>query len=185
METTSIIAMTRQDTLGRQLDVLANNLANMNTSGFKGEKVMFIEHLARSRGGGSIFRARNSRMYVISPHFAIPETVRLPKRATRSMLPLPVKDILPYGPNSANATHVTGTFVLMKPGNSSHKSATLCSRTMANRSSSGHKIQTSPYLSTELFRRTMVHSANCASLTLRINKRCERLGTVSLPQIRK
>ena len=54
METTSIIAMTRQDTLGRQLDVLANNLANMNTSGFKGEKVMFIEHLTQSRGGEKI-----------------------------------------------------------------------------------------------------------------------------------
>jgi flagellar basal-body rod protein FlgF len=54
METTSIIAMTRQDTLGRQLDVLANNLSNMNTSGFKGEKVMFIEHLTRSRGGEKI-----------------------------------------------------------------------------------------------------------------------------------
>jgi len=54
METTSIIAMTRQDVLGRQLDVLANNLSNMNTSGFKGEKVMFIEHLTRSRGGERI-----------------------------------------------------------------------------------------------------------------------------------
>ncbi len=54
METSSIIAMTRQDVLGRQLDVLANNISNMNTSGFKGEKVMFIEHLTRSRGGESI-----------------------------------------------------------------------------------------------------------------------------------
>jgi flagellar basal-body rod protein FlgF len=54
METSSIIAMTRQDVLGRRLEVLANNLANMNTSGFKGEQVMFIEHLARSRGGESI-----------------------------------------------------------------------------------------------------------------------------------
>ena len=54
MESSSIIAMTRQDVLGRQLDVLANNVSNMNTSGFKGEKVMFIEHLTRSRGGNSI-----------------------------------------------------------------------------------------------------------------------------------
>jgi len=54
MESSSIIAMTRQDVLGRQLDVLANNISNMNTSGFKGEKVMFVEHLTRSRGGESI-----------------------------------------------------------------------------------------------------------------------------------
>ncbi len=54
METSSLIAMTRQDVLGRNLEVLANNLANMNTAGFKGQKVMFVEHLVRSRGGESI-----------------------------------------------------------------------------------------------------------------------------------
>ena len=33
------------------MDIVANNLANMNTSGFKGEKIMFVEHLSKSKGG--------------------------------------------------------------------------------------------------------------------------------------
>ena len=51
MESTTYIALSRQSGLGRQLNVVANNLANMNTSGFKGEKMMFVEHLVRSKGG--------------------------------------------------------------------------------------------------------------------------------------
>jgi len=51
MESSTYIALSRQGGLRRQLDVVANNLANMNTAGFKGEKMMFVEHLVRSRGG--------------------------------------------------------------------------------------------------------------------------------------
>ncbi len=51
MESATYIALSRQGGLRRQLDVVANNLANMNTSGFKGEKMMFVEHLVNSKGG--------------------------------------------------------------------------------------------------------------------------------------
>jgi len=51
MEASTYIALSRQSGLRRQLDIVANNLANMNTSGFKGEKMMFVEHLVRSKGG--------------------------------------------------------------------------------------------------------------------------------------
>lgn len=34
--------------LKRQMEVVANNLANLSTPGFKGEAMMFIEHLART-----------------------------------------------------------------------------------------------------------------------------------------
>ena len=54
MENTVFIALSRQSALGRQLSVVANNIANMNTTGFKGEKMMFVEHLVRSRGGDRI-----------------------------------------------------------------------------------------------------------------------------------
>ncbi len=56
MENTSLIALSRQDTLRRHLNIIANNLANMNTTGFKAKKMMFIEHLTRGEGGGSIAR---------------------------------------------------------------------------------------------------------------------------------
>ena len=54
MENTSLIALSRQGTLRRQLNIIANNLANMNTTGFKAKKMMFIEHLTRSEGGNGI-----------------------------------------------------------------------------------------------------------------------------------
>lgn len=54
METTSSIALSRQSGLRRQIDIIANNIANMNTNGFKSERVMFVEHLVRSRGGGTL-----------------------------------------------------------------------------------------------------------------------------------
>ena len=54
MENTSFIALSRQGTLRRQMSVIAHNIANMNTTGFKGEKMMFIQHLEKSRGGERI-----------------------------------------------------------------------------------------------------------------------------------
>lgn len=41
MESTAYIAMARQMALGRQMDVIANNIANMTASGFKAEMMVF------------------------------------------------------------------------------------------------------------------------------------------------
>jgi flagellar basal-body rod protein FlgF len=49
MENTSYIALSRQAALWRQMDVVANNMANTNTAGFKGEAMMFREYLADTR----------------------------------------------------------------------------------------------------------------------------------------
>lgn len=54
MESTAVIALSKQSVIRRKMSVIANNIANMNTTGFKAEKVMFVEYLARSRGGQSI-----------------------------------------------------------------------------------------------------------------------------------
>lgn len=54
MENTLFVALSRQVTLRREMDVVANNIANMNTTGFKGEKMMFVEHLVRSKGTGGV-----------------------------------------------------------------------------------------------------------------------------------
>ena len=54
MESTSIIALSSQAALRRQMDIVAHNIANMNTTAFKGEKMMFIEHVVKSRGGERI-----------------------------------------------------------------------------------------------------------------------------------
>ena len=49
METTSYIALSRQGALRREMDVIAHNVANMNSTAYKGEKMMFVEHLTKSR----------------------------------------------------------------------------------------------------------------------------------------
>ena len=46
MENTSLIGLSRQTTLERQLEVIANNLANVNTNGFKADHMLFEEYLA-------------------------------------------------------------------------------------------------------------------------------------------
>lgn len=45
MENAQLIGLSRQIALARQMDVLANNVANINTSGFKSEKVLFEEYV--------------------------------------------------------------------------------------------------------------------------------------------
>ncbi|MSO93911.1 MAG: flagellar basal-body rod protein FlgF [Rhodospirillales bacterium] len=51
MESSLYVALSSQNALRRQMDVVANNIANMNTTAFKGENMMFVDHLVRSRGG--------------------------------------------------------------------------------------------------------------------------------------
>ena len=45
MENTLLIGLSRQVTLERQMDVVANNIANVNTSGFKADRSLFQEYL--------------------------------------------------------------------------------------------------------------------------------------------
>jgi flagellar basal-body rod protein FlgF len=45
MENNLLIGLSRQMALQRELDVVANNLANLNTTGFKGDGNIFHEHL--------------------------------------------------------------------------------------------------------------------------------------------
>jgi len=45
MENALLVGLSRQMVLGRQLDVVANNIANLNTTGFKSDNSMFEEFL--------------------------------------------------------------------------------------------------------------------------------------------
>lgn len=60
MENTSYIALSRQGALRREMSAIANNLANMNTTGYKSERMMFVDHLSRSRSGDFIADQRLS-----------------------------------------------------------------------------------------------------------------------------
>lgn len=52
MENTTYIALSRQMALWRQMDVVANNMANTNTPGFKRERMMFEDYLLPAGDGG-------------------------------------------------------------------------------------------------------------------------------------
>jgi flagellar basal-body rod protein FlgF len=45
MQNALLIGLSRQMALGRQLDVIANNIANLNTTGFKADESLFEEYL--------------------------------------------------------------------------------------------------------------------------------------------
>jgi flagellar basal-body rod protein FlgF len=49
MDNTTYIALSRQQALWNQLDVIANNLANVNTTGFKGSDTLFSQYVFKSR----------------------------------------------------------------------------------------------------------------------------------------
>lgn len=50
METPTYIALSRQLGLRRHMDIVANNIANMNTPAFKGERLIFVEYLQKPSG---------------------------------------------------------------------------------------------------------------------------------------
>ncbi|MDZ7714116.1 MAG: flagellar hook basal-body protein [Rhodovibrio sp.] len=51
METTNYIALSRQAALRRELNLVANNMANLNTPAYQGESMMFVEYLADTQRG--------------------------------------------------------------------------------------------------------------------------------------
>ncbi len=43
MENAGYIALSRQMTLRREMEVIAHNMANLNTPAYKGESMLFVE----------------------------------------------------------------------------------------------------------------------------------------------
>ncbi len=54
METTLLIAASRQSVLRRQLSMIANNVANTDTAGFKAQRMMMETFPVRTRGDGPL-----------------------------------------------------------------------------------------------------------------------------------
>ncbi len=53
MDNTNYIALSRQMALWKQMDIISNNMANMNTAGYKGGDAVFTTYLAETEGGVS------------------------------------------------------------------------------------------------------------------------------------
>lgn len=54
MDTSSYIALSGQSARDQEMAVMANNIANMSTPGFKAERMMFSEYLANAPGGKQV-----------------------------------------------------------------------------------------------------------------------------------
>jgi flagellar basal-body rod protein FlgF len=57
METATYTALSRQTALMREMQMIANNIANANTTGFRQEGVIFSEYVQRADGGASVAMA--------------------------------------------------------------------------------------------------------------------------------
>lgn len=87
MENTALIALTRQSTLRRKMDVVAHNMANMNTTGFKAGKMMFVDHIERLRGGDKLSREKISFVRDVATAFDMSEG---PMKQTNNPLDLAI-----------------------------------------------------------------------------------------------
>ncbi|MCH7710993.1 MAG: flagellar basal-body rod protein FlgF [Proteobacteria bacterium] len=58
MKTPSYVALSQQMVMRKQMGVIANNIANSETPGYKADRLMFAEHLALPKGGDQISYTR-------------------------------------------------------------------------------------------------------------------------------
>jgi len=65
MENSLYAGLSYQMALRREMDIVSNNVANMNTTGFKGQRPLFLEHLAEVDGGGALSRHQDALSMVI------------------------------------------------------------------------------------------------------------------------
>lgn len=64
MDAAGYAALTRQSGLMREMQVVANNIANLSTTGFRREGVIFSEHVSRMADGPSLSMAHGSARLV-------------------------------------------------------------------------------------------------------------------------
>ncbi|MDB5618604.1 flagellar basal-body rod protein FlgF [Tardiphaga sp.] len=85
MENVSLIGLSRQMTLERQLDVVANNVANVNTTGFKADKSMFEEYL-RSGARENNFVGRDRNVSFVQDRATLKDFSQGPSEPTKNPL---------------------------------------------------------------------------------------------------
>jgi flagellar basal-body rod protein FlgF len=65
MENGSLVGLSRQIALERELDVISNNIANINTTGYKADSVVFQEHLMPVARGNQ-YRANDRQLSFVT-----------------------------------------------------------------------------------------------------------------------
>ena len=68
MENTILVSLSRQITLQRKMDVIAINMANMNTAGFKSDELKFEEYLTPVASVEGFKNGDKQVKFVVDPH---------------------------------------------------------------------------------------------------------------------
>jgi flagellar basal-body rod protein FlgF len=66
MQNMHLIGLSRQMVLERQMDVVANNVANVNTTGFKADRSLFAEHLMQGAHEDNFAAGRDRRLSYVN-----------------------------------------------------------------------------------------------------------------------
>ena len=85
MENTLLVGLSRQVTLERQMDVVANNIANVNTTGFKADRSLFEEYL-RSAAHEDNFLAADRRVAFVQDRGTFHDFTAGPAEQTKNPL---------------------------------------------------------------------------------------------------
>jgi flagellar basal-body rod protein FlgF/flagellar basal-body rod protein FlgG len=85
MENTLLIGLSRQMTLERQMDVVANNVANVNTSGYKADRSLFQEFL-NSGAHEDNFLGRDRRVSYVQDRATFHDLSQGPVEETKNPL---------------------------------------------------------------------------------------------------
>ncbi|MEM8796751.1 MAG: flagellar basal-body rod protein FlgF [Pseudomonadota bacterium] len=64
MENAQLVTLSRMKTLERHMEVIANNVANLNTNGFKAEQMLFEEYIG-SDASAETFERRDQEVYFV------------------------------------------------------------------------------------------------------------------------
>src|SRR5262245_23625288 len=91
MENTSLVGLSRQIALQRELDVVANNVANLNTTGFKADNVVFHEHLMPVARANQ-FRGSDRQLSFVQDRATWLDLAQGPVQQTGNPLDLAVSD---------------------------------------------------------------------------------------------
>jgi flagellar basal-body rod protein FlgF/flagellar basal-body rod protein FlgG len=90
MENTLLIGLSRQMVLERQMDVVANNVANVNTSGFKADRSLFEEFL-NSRAHEDNFIGRDRRVSYVQDRGTFKDFSQGPVEQTKNPLDVAIE----------------------------------------------------------------------------------------------
>src|ERR1700736_4846096 len=85
MQNTLLVGLSRQVVLERQLDVVANNVANVNTTGYKADRSLFQEYLA-SNAHEDNFASSDRRVSFVQDHATFHDFSPGPTQETKNPL---------------------------------------------------------------------------------------------------